>query len=216
MILANDITERLQVQAQLERYAFSDTLTGLLNRTGFSRNLQQAIARNQDENHPFTLLYLSLDGFIRLKFSLGHPVARQLLIEAANRLKACFPRAIAARLEDNEFALRLRYEVDSVDAVVGHLRDRLTSVYHLNDHDVFSDCSIGVVRSNLGYADAEDYLQAGDTPCIRRDRLCPRNTSSSVNNYAMLPSIAWNSMPLSAKPWSEMNLRSIINPLLIW
>lgn len=163
VILANDITERLQVQAQLERYAFSDTLTGLLNRTGFSRNLQQAIARNQDQNHPFTLLYLSLDGFIRLKFSLGHPVARQLLIEAANRLKACFPRAIAARLEDNEFVLRLGYAVDSVDAVVERLREQLTSIYHLNNHDVFSDCSIGVVRSNLGYTDAEDYLQAGDT-----------------------------------------------------
>ena len=163
MILANDITERLQVQAQLERYAFTDTLTGLLNRTGFSHNLQQAIARNRNESYPFTLLYLSLDGFTRLKFSLGHRVARQLLIEAASRLKACFPGAIAARLEDNEFVLRLGHQVDSVDAVVGRLRERLSSIYRLNNHDVFSDCSIGVVRSNLGYCDAEEYLQAGDT-----------------------------------------------------
>ncbi len=163
VILANDITEQLHVQAQLERYAFTDTLTGLLNRTGFSRNLQQAITRHQHQNSPFTLLYLSLDGFTRLKFSLGHAVARQLLIEAATRLKACFPGAIAARLDDNEFALRLRHEVDSVDAVVGHLRERLSSMYHLNNHDVFSDCSIGVVRSNLDCSDAEDYLQAGDT-----------------------------------------------------
>ncbi|MFO8039951.1 MAG: EAL domain-containing protein [Sodalinema sp.] len=162
VILANDVTERLQVQAQLERYAFRDTVTGLLNRTGFSRNLQQAISRNRKQAHPFTLLYVSLDGFTRLKFSLGHAVARQLLVEAAVRIKTCFPKAIAGRMEDNEFAILLRQNVDSIEAIVGRLREHLTSVYGLNHHDVFSDCSIGVVVSDLGYPNPEDYLQAGD------------------------------------------------------
>ncbi len=163
VILANDVTERLQVQAQLERYAFRDTVTGLLNRTGFSRNLQQAINRNLEQSQPFTLLYVSLDGFTRLKFSLGHSVARQLLIEAAVRIKTCFAKAIAGRMEDNEFAILLRQEVDSLETIIEPLREHLTSVYGLNNHDVFSDCSIGVVLSDLGYQNPEDYLQAGDT-----------------------------------------------------
>lgn len=163
VILANDVTERLQVQAQLERYAFRDTVTGLLNRTGFSRNLQQAINRNLEQSQPFTLLYISLDGFTRLKFSLGHSVARQLLIEAAVRIKTCFPKAIAGRMEDNEFAILLRQNVDCIETIIEPLREHLTSVYGLNNHDVFSDCSIGVVLSDLGYQNPEDYLQAGDT-----------------------------------------------------
>ncbi|MFP4220557.1 MAG: EAL domain-containing protein [Phormidium sp.] len=162
VILANDVTERLQVQAQLERYAFRDTVTGLLNRTGFSRNLQQAINRNLEHAQRFILLYISLDGFTRLKFSLGHAVARQLLVEAALRIKTCFPKAIATRLEDNEFAILLRQEVNSIEAIVGRLRQHLIPMYRLNHHDVFSDCSIGIVVSDLGYQNPEDYLQAGD------------------------------------------------------
>lgn len=163
VVLAENITERLQAEAKLERYAFTDTLTELPNRRGFLKFLQQAIDRQQcDRNESFALFYLSLDDFARIKFSLGHNLANQLAVESAHRLTTCLPQAICARVGEREFALLLPHPPNSLTDTIDHLQQALSQEYYLDRRELFTNISIGVVLSDIGYEDAENYLQAGD------------------------------------------------------
>ncbi|MEI8640835.1 GGDEF domain-containing protein [Pseudoalteromonas sp. Hal099] len=65
-----------------------DTLTGLANRTFFRMQLRKSMALAERGHYAFALFYFDLDEFKRINDTLGHDAGDQLLIEAANRLKA--------------------------------------------------------------------------------------------------------------------------------
>ena len=71
---ALDMTARRQQQAELERLALTDTLTGLANRTLLTDRLDQALARLQRTDGSCALLMLDIDRFKLVNDSLGHQV----------------------------------------------------------------------------------------------------------------------------------------------
>ncbi|MGC9503869.1 PAS domain-containing protein [Baaleninema sp.] len=117
VVLANDVTERLAVERRLERYAFCDLVTGLPNRNNFLTYVERAMTRvRRRETSQFAVLYLSLDNFVRLKFSLGHDLVEQMLVQAATRLGSVVPEAVVTRVESNEFAVLLEATPSDIDA----------------------------------------------------------------------------------------------------
>jgi len=94
--------------AYLESLTMTDELTGLANRRGFERYLEQALcaARRHDERG--VLGVLDLDCFKSLNDSLGHAAGDSALVEVA-KLLAAGVRGIdcAARLGGDEFAVVL-------------------------------------------------------------------------------------------------------------
>lgn len=94
-----DITQWKQAEERLQRYAFYDSLTGLPNRTLFLQRLGELYkeletektssyisSSNSDRSPMFAVLFLDLDRFQKIKYSLGHLVADRLLIATAERL----------------------------------------------------------------------------------------------------------------------------------
>ena len=103
---ALDITERLQEQAELQRLALTDTLTGLYNRTLLIDRLDQALARLQRTDDACAMLLLDVDRFKLVNDSLGHLVGDALLVEIASRIRAVSRAdATVARLGGDEFVV---------------------------------------------------------------------------------------------------------------
>jgi diguanylate cyclase (GGDEF)-like protein len=114
--------ERLQARlARVERLADHDALTPLLNRRGFMRELNRALASCRRHRTDATLIYLDLDGFKGVNDRLGHAAGDAALIAVARTLEAHIRETdVAARLGGDEFAVILTY----ADAQAGTLKAR--------------------------------------------------------------------------------------------
>ncbi|MFB2875668.1 EAL domain-containing protein [Floridanema aerugineum] len=90
MTMVQDVSERKQAEEKLQRYAYYDLITGLPNRTLFLKQLKETIhLAKHHEDSLFAVLFLNLDRFQMVKFSLGHHLADRLLITAAQRIQNC-------------------------------------------------------------------------------------------------------------------------------
>ncbi|HKJ61496.1 MAG TPA: diguanylate cyclase, partial [Hyphomicrobiales bacterium] len=99
-----DITDQRRAEKKLETMAYTDSMTGLLNRLGLRKAYAEARERNGDAL--FELLIIDLDGFKNVNDVYGHQAGDQVLVEVADRLRACAGHnAIIARLGGDEFAI---------------------------------------------------------------------------------------------------------------
>ena len=106
--ITRESTERKLLQDQVRQLAFFDPLTKLPNRRLLTDRLNQALAASKRSGSFSALIFLDLDNFKPLNDAHGHVVGDLLLVEVANRLKACV-RAIdtVARFGGDEFVVLL-------------------------------------------------------------------------------------------------------------
>lgn len=104
--LTMDITAMKRIEAQLERLARHDILTGLPNRRHFEERLSEFLL--QRENGPFALMFLDIDHFKAINDAYGHATGDAALKHFSECLKACV-RATdrIARLAGDEFVVLL-------------------------------------------------------------------------------------------------------------
>lgn len=135
-----DITERHQMEEQVQQLAFYDTLTKLPNRRLLDDRLSQAVATSARTGQYGALLFLDLDNFKPLNDTHGHWVGDLLLVEVANRLKSCVREMdTVARFGGDEFVVILS-ELDVNEAesasqariVAEKIRTILSKPYLLN------------------------------------------------------------------------------------
>ncbi|HEY8467537.1 MAG TPA: EAL domain-containing protein [Solirubrobacterales bacterium] len=108
LLQAQDITERKQVEGQLQFLADHDTLTGLLNRRRFVDEIAREIARVRRYGGESAVLVLDLDRFKPVNDSAGHAVGDQILATVADVLRTRLRATdIVARLGGDEFGVLL-------------------------------------------------------------------------------------------------------------
>ncbi len=106
--ILRDITERKAQQAELERMALHDALTGLPNRTLFNDRIDRAIGAAKRAQRSLAVLLLDLDRFKDVNDTLGHDVGDLLLTEVGPRLQQPLRETdTVARLGGDEFAILL-------------------------------------------------------------------------------------------------------------
>ncbi|MFF7885637.1 diguanylate cyclase domain-containing protein [Streptomyces sp. NPDC020794] len=123
------MTERVALQAQLERRAFHDALTGLPNRALFTDRVAHALRKRTVGTTPPAVLFLDLDGFKAVNDSAGHAMGDALLIQAARRLQASVRAGdTVARLGGDEFTALLEGEAGASPPPARELSPLLTNI----------------------------------------------------------------------------------------
>ena len=168
---SRDVTERIQVQKQLEHDAFHDTLTGLPNRHLLMERLELAIHRTKCiENYRFSVLFLDLDRFKVINDSLGHLVGDKLLIAIADRLQSTVREIdLVARLGGDEFVILLD-EIKDFHEII-HATERIFETLQcslsIEGREVYTTVSIGIVLGNPDYIQADHLLRDADIAMYR-------------------------------------------------
>jgi diguanylate cyclase (GGDEF)-like protein/PAS domain S-box-containing protein len=118
-----DVTDRKRMEAELERLALYDSLTGLPNRALFTDRLSHAIER-RGRSQATAVYFLDVDRFKRINDSLGHGAGDEVLREVAARIQRTLrPDDTVARFGGDEFTI-LCESVGGVLEAVG-VADRL-------------------------------------------------------------------------------------------
>jgi len=113
-----DITERKEAHAELERLANHDPLTGLLNRRRFDEELERELKRLEREpDRRAALLLLDVDCFKHVNDTMGHRAGDDVLTAIAHTLvQRLRSTDVVARLGGDEFAALLLDLHDETDA----------------------------------------------------------------------------------------------------
>jgi diguanylate cyclase (GGDEF)-like protein len=147
-----------------------DMLTGLPNRSHLLQRLQAAWCAYREEGCQVTVMFIDLDRFKVVNDSLGHHCGDLLLVQAADRLRGCLRSTdLLARLGGDEFAV-LSPDLPLCEAVV--IAERILAAFDLpfdiDEHVVFSSCSIGVVNADSQYhSEPADLLRDADIAMYR-------------------------------------------------
>jgi diguanylate cyclase (GGDEF)-like protein/PAS domain S-box-containing protein len=163
---ARDVTDRRALEAELERRAFSDALTGLPNRGVFRDRLDHALARTARHGGGLAILLLDLDGFKVVNDSLGHDAGDELLVAVGQRVQACSRSSdTVARLGGDEFAILLEDGVteEAATAIAARLIESLLSPFEIRGREVFVGASVGVALDTDGSVAADEFIRNADT-----------------------------------------------------
>lgn len=164
--LARDITEHKQAEAELNRLAYYDMLTGLPNRLLFNDRLHQAAVDAKRRGRFVALILLDIDRFKVVNDTMGHVAGDLLLQEMAERLKHSVREGdTIARLGGDEFALIFAdvAEVRDVAQLAQNLLNRLSVPMDIDGREVFSSASIGITLYPTDTEDVESMVKFADS-----------------------------------------------------
>ncbi len=169
--LIMDISARIKAEHKLKHDALHDSLTGLPNRNLLMERLELAFKRaKRHPEYQFALLFLDLDNFKVINDSMGHLIGDELLLAVVTRLNKFIRETdLAARLGGDEFVILLE-ELDDIEEAVRvaeRILEFMRSPFRLNDREVFTSTSIGIVVGSTSYQSAEDLLRDADLAMYR-------------------------------------------------
>lgn len=172
--LVEEIRERKLIEAELSHVAFHDSLTDLHNRSYFMEALRCTLSRAQSHHgYKAAVLYVDLDGFKAVNDAFGHRVGDLLLVEIAQRLKACARvQDTVARLGGDEFTLiidDLKSMDDALD-IGQRLRDSIHEPVLLLGAVLTVTASIGIAEVTRVYEESENVLRDADLAMYRAKR----------------------------------------------
>jgi len=161
----SDIREQKATEERIRRIAYHDSLTGLPNRLHLSAALDQALSHAQRSGTEVALLFIDMDRFKLINDTLGHQVGDELLVEVAQRLKACVRESdIVARQGGDEFVVAITglQEDLGAAAVAGKILAALGQPYHLAQRVLHSSPSIGISIYPVDGSDAATLMKHAD------------------------------------------------------
>ncbi|WHX98647.1 bifunctional diguanylate cyclase/phosphodiesterase [Neobacillus sp. DY30] len=141
-----DITERKNTEKIIRHMAYHDQLTDLPNRYLLREKLNEAIIESRQNNCHFALLFLDLDRFKAINDTLGHEVGDKVLMEVAERLKACVTQTdIISRYGGDEFSVLLPEAGEQRASQVAHqIITKLSLPLTFLHHELLVTPSIGI------------------------------------------------------------------------
>ncbi|MFC5695572.1 diguanylate cyclase [Pseudomonas sp. GCM10022186] len=169
-----DITERKQIEAELQVFATTDSLTQLANRRHFMQQLEAELARVQrSAGHRGAILMFDLDHFKAINDRWGHSVGDQSLRHFAAILGKQLRKTDAAgRMGGEEFAVILSdADMDEAVTFARRIQHELSGapVVH-GDERIPLAISVGIAALDANDASAESALSRSDIALYRAKR----------------------------------------------
>lgn len=163
--------QRYRAEQWAQYQADHDTLTGLKNRPGFYRQLQQMLQQADVQNTAVAVLLMDLNTFKSINDTFGQSYGDKLLAAIAQRLAHTLTPydCLIARVGGDEFTFAIPYNAastESVQAFVQAICDAVQTPFTIVEVRVQLSISLGVVLSHwhgkdlnslLGYADSAMY-----------------------------------------------------------
>jgi len=193
--------------AQIHYQAFYDELTGLPNRNWLLKEMRSGINSLRELGHLEAILFLTLNRYQIVKYSLGHSRGEQLVVEVARRLEACALNTnFIARVGEDAFAIWIANITNSQLALdaAERIRQALEMPSNLNGTAVFSSVSIGIALGAIGTEEPEDLLRAADAA---RHEAFVRGAGSTVVFDADMQSRALEQLQLETDLQNAINLQ---------
>ncbi len=166
-----ELTERKRAEEQLAYTALHDPLTGLPNRVLMTDRLGHAMERaRRKKKFTFAVFFLDLDRFKVVNDSMGHNIGDLLLVESAQRLRACLrSQDTVARLGGDEFVILIEDMEHLTDykIVANRILQSLRLPANLGGYKIFISVSIGIVLNDARYELGEDILRDADIAMYR-------------------------------------------------
>jgi diguanylate cyclase (GGDEF)-like protein/PAS domain S-box-containing protein len=172
VLTAHDVTERRQLEIELARQAFHDSLTGLPNRALFIDRVAHSLERLGRTTRSVAVLFIDIDDFKTVNDSLGHATGDELLVAVGGRLRGCLRSAdTGARLGGDEFGVLLE-DVGGVGAaieVAERILEALRRPIVLSEAELLVRASIGIVVGRTGQSSG-DLLRNADVAMYKGKR----------------------------------------------
>lgn len=183
----HDVTERVEAQralaqeqertrsalARIQELAYTDPLTGLMNRRRMSERVENALWDCRVDGGGLGLLFLDLDRFKAVNDRLGHAAGDEVLAEIAVRLRSCLRRTdLLARLGGDEFVVALLgLDADTAAAeaeqVAAALADAVSRPLQVRGEEVTMGVSIGIAVHPEQGCDFDGLLHSADLQMYR-------------------------------------------------
>ena len=158
-----DVTDDMLASQKLTREADLDTLTPLLNRRAFHRELDRMMVECERDGEALAVMMLDLDGFKAINDSFGHSTGDAVLIEVARRLKATTRAYDAcARLGGDEFIIAARHLEPALhETMLSRLKAKLEAPFSFEGHALPIRVSAGAAAWQAG-ADRPGLIERAD------------------------------------------------------
>jgi diguanylate cyclase (GGDEF)-like protein/PAS domain S-box-containing protein len=165
LLIAEDVTEELEAQAQMQHMAHHDALTGLPNRNLFHERLNNALCLARKNGSITATLCLDLDNFKNINDALGHALGDKLLCALGQRLRGVLrDQDTLARLGGDEFAIVIPELSDRHSALrtAQRIVDAVAPPFLIDGHNFLIGVSVGIALAPQDYDTAEQLLLYAD------------------------------------------------------
>jgi len=165
-----DITERRNYQAQIERQAKYDALTGVANRALLADRLTHDIHTAATYGTRLAVVLIDVDHFKLINDSLGHQQGDLLLRTLADRLQSCARECdTVARLGGDEFVLLLNGQMEPgwISELMERIREIVARPWTSDDGQYEVTCSAGIALYPDDGADSDTLLRHADAAMYR-------------------------------------------------
>lgn len=170
----SDITKRKNAEERIHQLAFFNGLTGLPNRANLINVLDGKIALDKyGEEKIHCVMYIDLNRFRSINYTLGHVIGDKLLLEAASRIKGVISQGdFLVHLGGDKFSLIIgNVETEyHVGFVAQTLLGLFEESFKINGYELRVGVSIGVSMYPQDGRDAETLLRQAEIAMYKVQR----------------------------------------------
>jgi diguanylate cyclase (GGDEF)-like protein/PAS domain S-box-containing protein len=197
----SDVTERKLAERRITLLAHHDPMTGLLNRTRFTEQLNSCVARLERYGTPFSVMFLDLDQFRSVNDSRGHMVGDKLLVQVAQRLDAMVRETdLTARLGGDEFAVILPNDcnVENVGRLAARVIEEIGRAYMIDGDEITVGVSIGIAVAPMNGTRPEPILRNADL-ALQRAKADGRSIYRFFDSQMDAEARAWRALDVELR-----------------
>ncbi len=159
-----DVTDKKIYQRKIEQQAYTDFLTGLLNRLCCERDLARIIDETHKYNVRGALMYMDLDDFKHINDGLGHQYGDKLLKDISDAIRSvkgiednCY------RMGGDEFVMIVPpRSFDRFDEIVEGIKGIFARPFYLKDGEYYCTMSMGIVTFPDEGDNVEELVRKAD------------------------------------------------------
>ncbi|MFB9949267.1 diguanylate cyclase domain-containing protein [Rhizobium puerariae] len=187
LLTVADVSDRVLAEAEANRLAHHDALTGLPNRMQFYKAL--AAASNPGSAARVVAYCLDLDGFKPVNDTFGHAAGDEVLKMVAVRLRSEAKGHMVARLGGDEFAILLPAATDVDTRLAQRCIAAFEVPFVIRGLPITLGVSIGIASAPADGLDGEALVQAADR-ALYQAKAAGRNTWRLASAERRAPELA--------------------------